>query len=263
MPSFIEQVMRGSDWQQERTLTDQKIQQGQISLDQQKQLMEMMKQRKIQQGETLADQIDFLAGVAADTGNTAAATKLATKGSTIRKNIAQAGKAEADTDYANAGVTQREADVKLKEAQRRLADARAAHLNKDGAAKTVAADRVLAEKSIRNDYPGITDEQAYIQSVNITERAKELMRSNPALDKPTAIARAYRELEKTDIFAPYRHARPLAGTSANPIPVPSDAKTLVKGRLYVNEFGQIGKWTGRGFELVEPEEDEEKEDSDE
>jgi len=169
------------------------------------------------------------------------------------KAITDAARARADASLANAKES--ETRVSLIEAQRRLADTRAAALKKAGAiGKQPKAEDIRSVSDIINsEYMGaVTAEDARILARPVAERMLDLMSSNN-LTRSQAARRAFIEAESRGDFGGLRKRSRMTGSRENPIEMPAAQDKLRVNMFYKGKgkyAGQTLLWTGTGFQLA-------------
>lgn len=217
----------------------------------------------------IADQMDRLATLAGQAGMVETASKLATKGSTVRKNASIANKNALDsqikdwntassllgeakdqdswdlandmytfatgkkspfsnrpyspelveqlqngissakdkaiTEYNRVHSDTSRAYQDVAQARVRLYNARASAIEKAGGttAKEKSPELQAATDLINQDYRNVNPEEARNFGRQITERARDLMRQNPALTRLEATTKAYHEKRSSGAFGAY------------------------------------------------------------
>lgn len=159
---------------------------------------------------------------------------------------------------------QHDTENAIRESRLALAQAREDRLAKAGGGKTVSSpatsEITQAKRLIQRDYENLKapdlDDGAYA----IAAEARALRKSNPALDANVALQQAYNNAKQAGDFVTLREGffgyggkqgfRGAGKTPQAPAAMPKDSSQLQKDRYYVSPTGLVGKWNGKGFEVV-------------
>lgn len=159
----------------------------------------------------------------------------------------------ASNEQAKTQETRRE----LVKAQTRVANDRAAALEKAGAtAFTPKAGQVKAITDLLvSDFgASLPPEEQRVLARPVAERMVELIKKEH-LSESEAAARAYKEAKDRDDFGGIRARMPMSGTLKRPLTIPED-KTKLKPNMYYEGTGkykgQTLLWSGTGFRLAKP-----------
>lgn len=153
-------------------------------------------------------------------------------------------------------------------ARLRISAAREERLAKTGGGKAIQRpsreEVAQAERLIEGDesldlggaYDRATRGEA---AFSIASDAKARMQKNPALDADTALRQAFLaakaggqfEVEK-GLFGFNNKTKFVKGKVPEILPAPANPKDLKIGTTYRSPTGMIGKWTGKGFEPINP-----------
>lgn len=131
-------------------------------------------------------------------------------------------------------------------------------LEKQGGKPAVAntTDVRNAGQLIKQNFPGadLTSPDVYGASVDLANRARELMQRNRGLTYRQAQVRAMTDLEKdqnwsssTSFGAPGPLTVTTGETPQTAMPLPADQSNLKTGKWYSTSQG-VGKWNGKSFE---------------
>lgn len=144
---------------------------------------------------------------------------------------------------------ERDAKVALDKARTNLVNVRANAIQKAGGGTktTVGATRRIALEGLTNDWEDMSKSEAGAFADQISERAGQLLRENPALQGTEAVTRAYGEMKDADSFYGYTPRMSLRPTKT-PQPLPASQDKLMKGQVYQTKRG-AATWNGSAFEV--------------
>jgi hypothetical protein len=181
-----------------------------------------------------------------------------------RADIADKAATRAATkNYRSARLRQldRANEIRKQEAEtRKAAEERRA---KGGGGKSVTSpnrdEQDQAERLIKGDFGKLDAADLEDASFSIASEARALRRANPALSPSMAIRQAYNEAVKAGDFPAdtsglFGEKRRFTGRGKTPetafITVPEASKRL-KGRYYTGAGGQVARWTGSGWSVID------------
>jgi hypothetical protein len=170
-------------------------------------------------------------------------------------------------------ATQFDAEQKIRKARLDIERERLEQLKKRGSRLPTAEPKKEEVQHIMNllrkDHPfvdrltGADAAQVREATYTIAAEARALMRANPALSLPTALSQAYTNALRggdiqikpgTNIIRRnFGGEFKFSGGGRSPetaLPIPSDAKSVQKGKYYVNPDGRIGRWNGSKFDII-------------
>lgn len=147
----------------------------------------------------------------------------------------------------------------------RIMEEREKRISKGGSGKAVTgpakAEVDQAVRLVKGDFKDLPDSDYLNAAYEVAAEAKSLRRQNPALDANTAIQQAYlkaksrgdfKEIQEKGLLRSTKRTQFVGGgrSPETALSIPGDRSQLVKGRYYTGTGGQIGRWTGDGFELA-------------
>jgi hypothetical protein len=169
----------------------------------------------------------------------------------------------ATKNYRDARIRQLDADRKIRQQEadtRKAAEERRA---KSGGGRSVTSpnrdEQDQAERLIKGDFGKLDAADLEDASFSIASEARALRRANPALSPSMAIRQAYNEAVKAGDFPAdtsglFGEKRRFTGRGKTPgtafITVPETGKRI-KGRYYTGAGGQVARWTGSGWSVID------------
>lgn len=171
---------------------------------------------------------------------------------------------QASTDaYRKRRLAQIDSDRAIRAARAATAKAREERLAKaggKGAGSPATGDVSQARTLVQKEFPDIEGADLKEAAFTIAAEAKALAKKNPALDMNQALRQAFAAAKKAGDFKVipsnvlgYGGKATFSGagkTPQTPASLPKKPTDLVSGRYYTNASGAVGKWTGKGFEVV-------------
>lgn len=176
-----------------------------------------------------------------------------------QKDRALADAANARVIASNAAAKASEALVPLRDAQRKLAEARTKAQLKAGAVgiQPKAEDLRAVSDLINSEFLGaVTPEDARILARPVAERMMQLQ-SDLGLTRSQAAQRAFNEANARGDFGGLRPRTRMKGDATNPLDMPSTQEALRPNMYYKGRGKYEGKtlrWTGTGFTVAKPSE---------
>lgn len=174
---------------------------------------------------------------------------------------------KATATYRQARLDQIDVLTEIRQGRLDTDNAREERLAKAGGGKGASApsksELDQAARLITKDFGNMAAADANDAAFSIAAEARALRKANPALDANTALMQAFQAAKTAGDFAEnggvmgtgLRAKTIYSGrgrTAAAPAPMPTDRKTLTKGRYYQNALGQVAQWNGKGFVITRP-----------